>query len=53
MSEKYYKLEKGLIMERSKRINKVSFLDEELGFLLRQLEEIENFYPCYKSMLKK
>ena len=40
-------------MERSKRINKESPLNEELGFLLWQLEEIENFYPCYKSMVKK
>jgi len=40
-------------MERSKKINKVSILDEELGLFLRQLEEIENFYPCYRSMVKK
>jgi len=25
----------------------------DLGFLLWQLEEIENFYPCFKTMIKK
>ena len=25
----------------------------ELGLLLWQLEELENFYPCYKTMIKK
>jgi hypothetical protein len=55
---KYYELEilyvrEGINMERIKRIDKDSPLDEELGFLLWQLEEMENFYPCYKSMLKR
>lgn len=40
-------------MEKMKRFGKVGPLSEDLGFLLWQLEEIENFYPCYKSMLKK
>jgi hypothetical protein len=26
---------------------------EDIGFLLWQLEEIENFYPCYRTMIKK
>jgi hypothetical protein len=40
-------------MEKMKRFTKEGFLNEEIGFLLWQLEEIENFYPCYRSMLKK
>jgi len=40
-------------MEKIKRLIKEDPFDKDLGFLLWQLEEIENFYPCYKSMLKK
>jgi hypothetical protein len=44
---------KGAIMEKIKRFSNVGILNDEIGYLLWQLEEIENFYPCYKSMLKK
>jgi len=40
-------------MEKVKRFNRRDLLRDEIGFLFWQLEEIENFYPCYKSMLKK
>ncbi len=40
-------------MEKLEKINKVNLPEEDLGFLLWQLEEIENFYPCYKTMIKK
>jgi hypothetical protein len=40
-------------MDKIKRLVKEDFFSEGFGFLLWQLEEIENFYPCYKSMLKK
>jgi len=40
-------------MENIKRFNKEDLFSEEIGFVLWQLEEIKNFYPCYKSMLKK
>ncbi len=40
-------------MEKIKRFNGEGLLSEEIGFLLWQLEEIENFYPCYRSMLKR
>jgi len=46
-------LKKGESMENIRRFNKEGLLNEEIGFLLWQLEEIENFYPCYRSMLKK
>lgn len=46
-------LEKGASMEKIKRFDKEDLLSGDIGFLLWQLEEIENFYPCYKSMLKK
>ena len=40
-------------MDKIKRFTRENLLGDEIGFLLWQLEEIENFYPCYKSMLKK
>ena len=40
-------------MEEIKRFTNKVLLRDEIGYLLWQLEEIENFYPCYKSMLKK
>jgi hypothetical protein len=46
-------VEKGASMEEIKRFTNKVLLRDEIGYLLWQLEEIENFYPCYKSMLKK
>ena len=40
--------------EEVKTMEKIHNFDEEdLGFLLWQLESLENFYPCYKSLMKK
>ena len=37
------------------KIEKPNMMDseEDLGLLLWQLQEIENFYPCFRSMIKK
>ena len=40
-------------MEKQERLLKKDFIDEDIGFLLWQLEGIENFYPCYKTMIRK
>jgi hypothetical protein len=40
-------------MENVGKINKNKQPEEDLGFLLWQLEEIENFYPCYKKMIQE
>jgi hypothetical protein len=40
-------------MDKVKKIEDLSRPDEDLGFLLWQLEEIENFYPCYKTMIRR
>ena len=40
-------------MDKIEKINKNSSGEEDIGFFLWQLEEIENFYPCYKTMIKK
>ena len=40
-------------MEKIEKINKENIPVEDLGLLLWQLEELENFYPCYKTMIKK
>ena len=29
------------------------FDDDDLGFLLWQLESLEKFYPCFNTMIKK
>jgi len=45
--------EGGRNMEKLTKINKVDLPEEDLGLLLWQLEEMENFYPVYKTMIKK
>ena len=40
-------------MEKIIRPHSVNLSRDDIGFLLWQLEEIENFYPCYKTMIKK
>lgn len=40
-------------MQKDERFLKKGTSDEDIGFLMWHLEEIENFYPCYKTMLKK
>ncbi len=30
-----------------------SLLDNNIGMILWKLESIEDFYPCYRSMIKK
>ncbi|MDH7507043.1 MAG: hypothetical protein QHH15_04565 [Candidatus Thermoplasmatota archaeon] len=39
-------------MYKNEKIKNNILKQDDLGFLLWQLEEIENFYPCYKSMIK-
>ena len=40
-------------MYKNEKINNNFLRHDDLGFLLWQLEGIENFYPCYKTMIKK
>ena len=40
-------------MEKNENLNRKNLPEKNLGFILWQLEEIENFYPCYKTMIKK
>ena len=40
-------------MDKVKKVGETNLPDEDLGFLLWQLEEIENFYPCYKTMIRR
>jgi hypothetical protein len=35
------------------KVHKMELSEADIGFLLWQLKEIENFYPCYKTMIKK
>ncbi len=45
--------EKDYFMHKNEKINNNILRQEDLGFILRQIEEMENFYPCYKTMIKK
>ena len=40
-------------MMKNKKVGENDFSTKDLGFLMWHLEEIENFYPCYKTMIKK
>lgn len=40
-------------MEKFEKMPKDNSPEEDFGFLLWQLEELENFYPCYKTMIRK
>jgi hypothetical protein len=35
------------------KVGKNNIPEEDLGFLLWELQEFENFYPVYKTMIKK
>jgi hypothetical protein len=54
MSNKYYLLLIGGInMVRNKKLIELDFEDKDFGILLQLLEDLKNFYPCYKTLLKK
>jgi hypothetical protein len=38
-------------MEKIQKINQQD--EEDIGLLLWQLESLENFYPCFRTMIKK
>ena len=40
-------------MQKIEKIRRENLTDEDLGFILWQLEELENFYPVFKTMIKK
>jgi hypothetical protein len=40
-------------MDKIKKTGEEDLSVEDLGFILWQLEGIENFYPVYKTMIKK
>jgi len=40
-------------MEKISKINERHMKEDNLGFILWQLESIEKFFPCYQSMMKK
>jgi hypothetical protein len=41
-------------IKREIKLDKIFEINEEnLGLILSKLESIEDFFPCYKSMMKK
>ena len=39
--------------ENIKKIGRENTIKDNLGFVLWHLESIENFFPCYKTMIKR
>ena len=33
--------------------NREQLAEDDIGFILWKLESLEDFYPCYKSIMKK
>jgi hypothetical protein len=42
-----------VMMENIEKINREDTIENHLGFALWKLESLEDFYPCFKSMIKK
>ena len=40
-------------MDRIGKPNQRDQTENEIGFLMWKLESIENFFPCYQTMIKK
>ena len=40
-------------MEEIKKIDGDNIGEDDIGFMLWKLESIENFFPCYNSLIKK
>jgi len=40
-------------MDKIYKLNKNGLDEIDIGLILWQMEEIENFYPFYKTMIKK
>ena len=40
-------------MEKLKEINQRNLSEDDIGLILWKLESVENFFPCYKTMIKK
>jgi hypothetical protein len=40
-------------MVEIKIINREEKIEDNLGFILWKLESLEDFYPCYKSLMTK
>lgn len=41
------------IMEEININNREGKIEDDLGFILWKLESLEDFYPCYKSLITK
>jgi hypothetical protein len=40
-------------MESVEKTDKENVLNDNVGFILWKLEQIDNFFPCFKSIMKK
>jgi len=53
MKDIIYTNEEGEYLEKIPKNNSHTLSEEEVGFILWKLETIENFFPVYKTMIKK
>lgn len=40
-------------MENIEKINENNMDKDDFGLMLREIESLEKFYPCYQSMIKR
>ena len=40
-------------MGKLPKMNGEPFLEDDMGLMMWKLESIENFFPCYKTLIKK
>jgi len=40
-------------MDKIQKMNEPDFFENEIGLLLWKLESVENFFPCYKTLINK
>jgi len=40
-------------MEKIEKIDARNIKEDDIGLMLWKLESVENFFPCYKTLIKK
>jgi hypothetical protein len=40
-------------MDKIEKFNGKALGEDDIGFMLWKLESVENFFPCYKTLIKK
>ena len=40
-------------MEKMPKMNEDFIMQDDIGFMLWKLESVEDFFPCYKTLIEK